>query len=420
MGRVRVFVSIGFIGLSVLASAGVLPPRLSDRVESDAYYARVHIGLTHKGAPADIDFIVRCKDNVTRWRFGGSSHDPSPEKGPRVFVREIADKHAVGIDIGPATAEVNVCRGDTTSNGRVPKDWLPFIVWYDKADDLSFGVGYLTQDAYERPNAELAFNGANVEPSTKEAFEAHLAAGPRNIMPPWASGFITGHAPALPNDLAPLIAEPWRAWRNQTFGLCHGVVRTPLPVALRDTARTWRPANMPRFWRPRHNGETDELNQILQQNPKLKDDYYTAQGAWRRTKMFIPPGASSRPEPTVDERRSFLDPLYRPIVFPIRHGNYLRSLNPSQITSESIRGIEIELGDQDNNRGIVYCEKEPQLALYDAILNSAHVDPNNRPLQTYRCKVHKIAIYDSAGCFYGPDTLIEEGDYSLTAFEFYF
>lgn len=410
MGRVGAFAAWGFVGFLVLAGTGVLPPRLSERAESDAYYARVHIGLTHKGAPADIDFIVRCKDNVTRWRFGGSSHDPSPEKGPRVFVREIDGSHAVGTGVGSIPDGFDVCSGRTTQNGKVPKDWLPFVVWYDRAEDLSFGLGYLTQDAYERSDAELEFHEAFVERSTREAFEASLKTGPKNLMPPWASGFLTGQPPQLPTDLAPLIAEPWRAWRYDTFAGCHGVIRVPILPAMDELARSWRPVDNPRFWKP----AGDKLFETFNIDRKLQAEYYSRANAWRDTKSYIR-ATKDDAKGEISDGNPPVAPLQpsRPQVFPAQIGYTLRALSAKPKTLDAIKSIDARLGDLKAERGIVYCEKTSPIKLFEEILKSEHIVASPNYFGPYQCKIDGKTLDYSRNCFEGQNIFIEDGEYFI-------
>ena len=54
----------------------------------------------------------------------------------------------------------------TTANGGVQPDLLPVIVVYDNPDTLSFGIAYLSEDAYESPLSALKFGGATIEKAT--------------------------------------------------------------------------------------------------------------------------------------------------------------------------------------------------------------------------------------------------------------
>lgn len=420
MGRVGVFVSLGFVGFLVLAGTGVLPPRLSERAESDAYYARVHIGLTHKGVPADIDFIVRCKDNVTRWRSGGSSHDPSPDKGPRIFVREIDGGHAVGTGVGSRPGGFDVCSGSTTQNGKVPADWLPFVVWYERAEDLSFGLGYVTQDAYERPGADLEFHGATVERSTPEAFEAHMKVGPRNLMPPWASGYVTGSPPPLPNNLAPLIAEPWRAWSYDTFGMCRGVTRVPLLAVQRELARTWRPQGGERFWIPSDGKTADDLRRALRTSPNLPTPYEDLQQRWASIKTYNWAPRDAERGDMIDESivTQSAPASYRPQVFPVRDTSALRTLTEKRYKN-NIWSIEAQIGDNRTNLGLIFCEKFPNPKFLKALSESeaftipAFTEP-------YKCKIDKIEIASSHDCFWGTSKAIDGDEFVVSMIRFLF
>ena len=66
---------------------------------------------------------------------------------------------------------VDGCHGLTSENGDAPPDLLPLAVWFEDVSDLSAGLGYASEDAYDSPIAKLAFRGARIDHSTRDELE---------------------------------------------------------------------------------------------------------------------------------------------------------------------------------------------------------------------------------------------------------
>src|SRR6185369_15657428 len=96
---------------------------------------------------------------VTAYRDNEQSFDAV--RDPLIFAQATRDGGAV-MQIVPSA-----CRGETTYGGEVPTDFLPGAVWFDSKDDLSFGVGYVSEDAFENPRSKLKFLGAEIRSATK-------------------------------------------------------------------------------------------------------------------------------------------------------------------------------------------------------------------------------------------------------------
>ena len=399
---------LGSIGIGVFAAwqSGVLWPHLSWHVDTDARYRRVHIGLTHKGAPADIDFVVRCKDNVTRWRSGGTSVDPSPQKGPVSFVRAIDGGHAVGVELGRPAVGGDPC--DT----RLPPDWLPFVIWYDRAEDLSFGIGYLTQDAYENPNAQLEFHGATVETSTRDAYEQRLASAPANLLPPWSVNSLNRPPPPLPQDLTPFIDEPWRAWWYDSFAHCSGVIRVPLLPQQQVTVRSWRPEGSARLWRPTAAGHRVEAL-FDRKSPGHSTPQETARGAWAAVQTY---SVHRKVQLTDNISENFDFEHMRPQVFPLKEGEGLHMLRITARLDGGFDRQDIHLGDGLAERGFVYCEHS-HITVTKKIAWLEYASMPKRP--------HKVCLVDgvvfdrpSHDCAPGGLEVLEGNKYVLREFDF--
>ncbi|MCP3390530.1 hypothetical protein NLM27_17265 [Bradyrhizobium sp. CCGB12] len=127
------------------------------------YRLKATFGVKESGEELSFDYVVACNLRVTRWRSGGSSDDSSIS--PKAMIMATRDGHAVMI------RTLHLCSGPTTENGMVPPDVLPLAVWFDDVDDLSAGVGYLSEDAYDNPLSRLTFRGARIERATREDWE---------------------------------------------------------------------------------------------------------------------------------------------------------------------------------------------------------------------------------------------------------
>ncbi|WP_238232815.1 hypothetical protein [Methylobacterium thuringiense] len=212
-------------------------------VHDQASFFRLRVHLRHAGEPVEADIVVGCGARVTRYRDGGSSLDVG--RFPYRYAFSISAGHALEI------RTPGLCNGGTTANGDVPKDFLPYVIWYEHADDLSFGILYASDDAYANPRAQLTFSGAEVEPATPADFERWMASAPENLIPRWAAGSLTGDNPDGLKATPDLLADPARYAR--LFGSpsnCYGVLRLQIPETLRPALARFRPADELLYWVP--------------------------------------------------------------------------------------------------------------------------------------------------------------------------
>ncbi len=200
--------------------------------KDQGYFYRLKAGFEIKdtGERVDFDYVVACNIRLTRWRSGGLSDDSSIS--PKAMVMATHDGHAVMV------RTLVLCGGSTTDNGNVPPDVLPLAVWFDDVGDLSAGLGYLSEDAYDNPLGRLKFRGARVERATREDWEAWRAKSAaeyvqRGVLPgPWGYDF--------PNHTPPEL--------GQYISTCETYRRLKLPENLRAKLRELWPQDRPRFW----------------------------------------------------------------------------------------------------------------------------------------------------------------------------
>jgi hypothetical protein len=118
---------------------------------------------------------------------------------------------------------------------------LPLAVWFDDARDLSVGVGYVSEDAYDNPLAKLRFKRARVDRATRDDWEAwrQKAAGGYtqlgDIPGPWGYDFPVPQG-ALEVD------------RGKYATGCQGYMRLKLPQDMRSRVAAFWPSDHSRFW----------------------------------------------------------------------------------------------------------------------------------------------------------------------------
>lgn len=147
---------------------------------------------------------------------------------------------------------------------------------FESVDDLTFGYGYASVDAYENPLSVLTFHKATVEPATREDWQAWRDKAvaeykdPGGMMPgPW--GYSNGVKTSIdrvdnsnafdsPSDFRGIAAT------------CDGVIRLKLPEKIREEIRKHWPAHRPRYWTI-YGSSRDEskpdLNKIVASNASV-------------------------------------------------------------------------------------------------------------------------------------------------------
>lgn len=237
-------VAFGRLCLAVLAFAMlVLAPQLATaqlsvrpvQPKSDYFRFKAKYTVIATGEVVEFDlvrpcFVVSGRD-ITGDSVGLPPHKPSGYfNGISKFPKVTSDHHAIVVRIPRA------CDGDTTANGKVPKDLLPFTTWFDDADDLSYGWQYTSEDAYKSSFAKLRFDGASIEAAGKSDFlawqrQAHDDFRPTKLLQsPFGFSF---ELLSSSDDIA---------------SSCWGVKRLTLPSEIRELAKAVQPEDHPRFW----------------------------------------------------------------------------------------------------------------------------------------------------------------------------
>ncbi len=155
-------------------TADVAATAITESTEDRSVFFRLIAKYRHGEEAVDFDIVVGCAVKVTGYGYGGSSYDAF--RDPIFFVKETMDGAAV-MQIVP-----DACQGQTTENGKVPPDFLPGVIWFDNARDLSLGVAYVSEDAFENERSKLTFLGSSIRKATRAEWEAFQPTAARNLL----------------------------------------------------------------------------------------------------------------------------------------------------------------------------------------------------------------------------------------------
>lgn len=384
----------------------------------NGYYFRMHVALSHKGDPIDLTVVVGCSTRYTS--HPGDSPSVETMGALRYYAMATTGGHAVAtIAAGPDILSESLCLGATTSNGQVPKNWLPMVIWFDRADDLSSGIGYMTQDAYENPSSQLEFHGATVERATKQDYDEFVAKGPPNLFPNFAAGSMGFSLPPLPQDLTALVAEPSRAWLYEGRGTCRGAIRLPLTESQRQIIRPLWPQDHPKFWSIP--GDYDDVGRVFDSL------YYRKYSDGREIKVnYLPYTIQSRfydfsfdgkwhvSQPNDDMTEIDVDE-FRPQVFPMREDGSLINFKEGPYNNDG-RHFDIKIGDGRLYRGFVYCDM-PSDILWRAIKHLKSKDSLN-PHDPRSCRIDGTVLpkrrYE---CWYKSGIAFENDEYAIVGMD---
>jgi hypothetical protein len=165
------------LGLGALVVYAGLNRPWSYTVENktaDGRFFKVDVKLSYKGEPHPISFVVGCRVHGVKYADGSSTRDVGLI--PTLYGHRMKDGQAIVV------RPPDVCAGETTANGEVPKNFMPVIIVYDNADTLDFGKAYVSDDAYEGPLSELTYESTTITASDRAAWEEFRANGPPNVV----------------------------------------------------------------------------------------------------------------------------------------------------------------------------------------------------------------------------------------------
>lgn len=231
--------------LLVLVYAGTTGGNISMTKEVDnrpqGYFYRFKARFSHNGEPLTFDYVVACNIRITTYRGGGRSNDST--YAPKVMMKATSDGGAIMV------RTVNACKGQTTEFDGVPEDLFPMAIWFDDVNDMTFGWGYATEDAYEGENSQLEFHGASIEFSNRTEWEMWRQVAASGFKPvgmivtPWGMTYQEKWAQRYSN-------RPYDASRRVPARNCEGYFRIKLPENIREEIRALWPKDRPLYWSP--------------------------------------------------------------------------------------------------------------------------------------------------------------------------
>lgn len=316
--------------------------------DQDVYY-RLLTKYRHGEEIVDFDIVVGCGIRITANPGDSHSFDVLT-RDPVYFVKATSDGGAVWQIVPDA------CRGQSTDNGRVPRDLLPGAIWFDRASDLTFGIAYVTEEAYENPASKLKFLGASIHHATREDWERFQPTNEENLGSP---SFRSRPWP-YPKDADELRANLWnkaklRTWMPDAGLHCYGAARFQLAdEQARATLRSFWPQNRPKFWSVPSQQFKEVTTALIPHDPGDHRGPLVSGGHFIDEHSFYRKHAILYGFPTRSRGGSFDTPSQLPsILFPKRADEGLPWLSERLALAETFyRDVEWKGG---ANQGYLYC-----------------------------------------------------------------
>jgi hypothetical protein len=211
------------------------------------------VKLSYKGEPHPISFVVGCKVHGVKYADGSTTREVGLT--PILYGHRMKDGQAVVV------RPPDACDGETSANGEVPPSFMPLIIVYDNADTLDFGKGYMSDDAYDGPLAELKFESATITASDRAAWEEFRKSGPKNIVTreQWWS--------KQPADVA--AAQGLREVFPKIGAGCHGATRYQVPDEIKPLLHASPSYKADGPWSPTGEEENDLMWRKIEREKKL-------------------------------------------------------------------------------------------------------------------------------------------------------
>jgi len=311
-------------------------------VEDHGVFYRLVSKYQHGNEIIDFDIVVGCGVRVTRYGDGDKSYDAF--RDPVVYAKAISGGAAV-MQIVPSA-----CFGETSDNGRVPDDFLPGAIWFDRADDLTLGIAYVTEDAFESPKSKLRFLGASIHPASPEDWETFQPTAAANLIDP---------RPLFTMQPIPSVEETNRNLDDRrslaklwTGMSCYLVTRLHVSSeAARAIVREYWPSSRPRYWAPTE----EQLNEIDKRARLFNEMSVDGHPAGRyllmgeHTGIGFPTRAQGG---AIGSAHRAWD-LLPPTIFPLRRDEGLPWITSDVLQAGTLyRDVEL---DGDASRGFAYC-----------------------------------------------------------------
>lgn len=318
---------------------------LGESAEKSSRFYRLKASYVTAGENVDFNIVVGCSVTVTRHGDNSTSYDAF--RDPVVFAKPTKGGGAI-MQLSP-----NICNGATTANGRIPQDFLPGAVLFDNRNDLSFGVGYLSEDAFESPKSKLKFLGATVEAASEKEWMEFQPIAAENLVDP-SRFFMTPQA--LPSK-AEIASHLWnREFLNDVFLgslACKGIARFKIdrdPKVLARIRNIW-PQENPQFWRSRGTS-SNELSPLLSDPAQSISSNGVSITQYFHKQMGLvgfPTRAGGGGEANAQHHHLIPSP-----IFPVKSTDGIPWAGPelADPTHPIVRDLEIDGG---RNLGLTYC-----------------------------------------------------------------
>jgi hypothetical protein len=229
----------------------------------------------------------------------------------------------------------------------IPADFLPGIIWFEKAGDRRFGIAHVSEDAFENPNGKLKFHGATVTKATQAEWEVFRkrADGNEGFRERYYNIDLGG------NDAQRIVASRGTDVEAGAGILsCFGVHRNELSAIARTEMRKYWPAERPRFWNNAKDGVSawDGLLKLERSAPIFANGYrlqehathYRYQGFATRARGGEAYATLRQPVP--------------PEFFPLRWDRGVPWVFSDRVARSPYLGADVDL-QNGKNKGFFYC-----------------------------------------------------------------
>ncbi len=177
-------------------------------------YFRVTAHLMHRDEPVTIDWAVECRYFARSGEMRG-------------YVRGTVVPYVFGVATRDGGMALMVAP-DYCGQQEKRTDYLPFLMWGDKAGDFSFFTAYVSAKAFDDAASQLKVVSVELRPSDQAEHDAWKRTAPKNVVP------------AKPNPFL----EDIRGSR----AVCLGFAEMPIPASIRAVVQQARPAEQPDYW----------------------------------------------------------------------------------------------------------------------------------------------------------------------------
>jgi hypothetical protein len=342
----------------------------SQRDEKNFFFYRVHTKLTYKptGEPLEFDVVVACNYHEVKYRDGDRSVLYGSD--PEFFAKKVGGNHVVMMQVpkycpfAEQIAKPMVQLGQPTFREKyLPPDFMPLLIWFDDASDLRFGIGYISDDAYENPSSKMSYHATTITQVSRTERDAWQAStGVHNLIKPYH--YQEALAKSLGEPIPYSRKTPFPKANDYTFigkkilpvshmnfpFQCRGYIRVKLSEPARAFIRQHWPAHRPTYWAP----VEDKMKRVHIQNDGSDIGQYapsgssTVRGMARRGGLWSYYGGHS---PT----RRYVEPVY-----PMRLGGGDTALT-RKLEDDAFIYDNIEISEA--TRGFVYCERASGLGV---------------------------------------------------------